>query len=59
MPTFWPKAEVGMPPNSDETIETVPWAMMAPESSFSSGRRSRAPREAAERSPMSWTFAMM
>ena len=59
MPTFWPKAEVGMPPKKDETIETVPWAMMAPESSFSSGRRSSAPSVAAERSPMSWTLAMM
>lgn len=35
------------------------WAMRAPESSFSSGRRSMEPRVAAERSPMSWTLAMM
>ena len=59
MPTFWPKAEVGMPPKSEDTMETVPWAMRAPESSFSSGRRSMEPRAAAERSPMSWTLAMM
>ena len=58
MPTFWPKAEVGTPPNSDDRMETRPWAMMPPEISLPLGMRSMEPAVAAERSPMSWMFTM-